>query len=1222
MSRSDSLPRPSDAQIRAFYDEIGLDEVLAAVEAPANDTVVRFQTSVTANMEYDNAKNYEMLRLGDYIVFELVERGFGDMAAQAVFCGHPLGLINADEADSYGIAGKLCEAEAGVFIGDRVYARVAQIAGGQREPQAVLDVFYVETSEGLNIVNDVLLSRDGKKALRYRGDGDALVIPEGVEAIRARAFYKLEVQEVTFPNTLREIGERAFGLCGCREYRIPAGVEKIGDGAFSFCFKSVLCEGRDNWQGVSATGPVHVEVEKGNERYFSVDGSLIERNGDQRRLLSLWYDGAPQRPYSGWHALGKNLNVAVPKGVTALAPYCVSAARGYVSINLTLPDSLTTVEKKAFVVEGDKEDTRLHFRSINVPAGLVDVGIDFWDSCAEGNLCGLCEDYGEVGMDLFECTIRIDPANPRFLVVGQKFYDKSLISDEDLRAIQSAAGCSEFEGSLADHFESGSGFGFSIDAYDFAPKLFSICSLTFGEGQRATAPEFTMAIPDGWRVFYAREEGERAFRAYADESVLWEDIDDLGEYAYDGLFYCHCPMPTPMPEETKADLQDRGIDEYVRVLRRMVHYGDANLMAKCFDIVRGKNCYVMVIDDRPYLDGYCVQICPCMPFSGSYVRLNCPNQSNADKDAAFAKAIEIAKTVELTEPLVCDVLAAVERSGREKVSADEFVGAAARLVNTLYAVRNLEREPVGQRFLCEAKRDFAAGTVTVEEIQVRNHQVMLDFLSDFSERVIHYMFDLLDAYGFQKASGASPDELREMIGAINDGMELFDCRLTADDPAEQAEIDALGSVKKPADWPRLRALVDAEMGALGMEVPEVTAEVPPEVPTASDEPVGEEAVDGEAEREDSAASTTESSPSAEKDSSPQIDQALFAITMLAGDWIWFNPTQIGWDGEHHVCKGADINATKMSGFGPFLATEYPGCFSSINEAMILFGKLACGLEQDEALRVPREMIAPGLHEALREGDLTGLTLLNFAACGSAIMLREQGDTYVLLFDTRLANGIPGFFDLCARMVWDLRAMNTGGEGTVEVKPFTLTFAGVRNLDADEFLDDVRETVAGAQKNPGFLLVSEAPVVAISGAQGCSEDGAGNGDAAGNDALTDLDFSAADEEETAAELRALDQISAWLPEQLVDCLEMCLRNVVGFEFYERVFEQLKDLALEEFDAAGCEAVCWLAVQALRAQAFKGAAAEDLELMQIEAESVAVELNAVHGFDLQGAILREA
>lgn len=86
--------------------------------------------------------------------------------------------------------------------------------------------------------------------------------------------------------------------------------------------------------------------------------------------------------------------------------------------------------------------------------------------------------------------------------------------------------------------------------------------------------------------------------------------------------------------------------------------------------------------------------------------------------------------------------------------------------------------------------------------------------------------------------------------------------------------------------------------------------------------------------------------------------------------------------------------------------------------------------------------------------------------------------------------------------------------------------------------------------------------------------------------------------------------------------MCLRNVVGFEFYERVFEQLKDLALEELDAAGCEAACWLAVEALRAQAFKGALPEELELMQLEAESVAVELNAAHGFDLRGTIQAEA
>lgn len=1249
VSRLDFVPRPSDKEIASFYDEISLDGVLAAVESSTDGAVVRFRAVVTGKEERNEPKNFEMLRVGDYIAFELLDSG----RVLAVFCDHGLGLLsNADDIE-HCVAENLNVAEAGVLVGDRVYARVTQISGGQKKPSAALDVFYAKNSEGLNIVNDVLLSRDGKKALRYLGDGDVLEIPEGVEVVRADAFYKLGAEKVVFPSTLREIGKHAFGLCACREYCIPAGVEKIGEGPFSFCFKSVLQGECVDWVGSTASGPVRVEVEEGNARYYSVDGSLIERNGDQRRLLSLWYDGAPQHPYDWWNAEDKKLDVTIPDGVTALAPHCVSATRGY-SFNLTLPGSLTTVEKQAFVTENDTEVMQLHFSSINVPAGLVDVSIDFWDSCAEDPVLGLVY-YDDIGMEPYKCSIRIDPENPRFLLVGQTFYDKTLLLDETLLNMRPSGEYLEPDCSTASCRNS----GFSIDGYDFAPKMFSVESLTFAEGNRALGPEFSVVAPDGWRVFNAREEGERPFRAYADESVLWDDIDE-GEYAFDGMFYCQ--VPGTKEEDLTATLQRYGIDEIVRAYRRSLLDGDANFMAariKRFDIARGKNCYVMVADDRPYDEGYCIQIWPCMPFSSDYVRLNCPNQSSEDADAAFEKALEIAKTVEVTHPLVCDVIAAVQKCASEKVDAKEFVDAVWGLVGAIDSARALEREAVDQRFLREAKQEMTARDVSHEELMRWNSQVIIDYLSDFSERVIHYVFELVDAYAFQKANGASQDELQKMIGIVNDAMELFDIRFTDRDPSVQAVIDALGNVRRPGDWSRLRAMIDAEMRALGMEVPEERGDGPDE-PDEPDEP-GEPGDPEELGEPDDPEEPNKSSDPDEPDEPDvseapeledatdvkcapvtdrhvdereraaedrvegprcQIDQALFAMTMLSGDWIWFNPTQIGWDGERHVCAGADINALKISEFGAFLADAYPGCFASMYEARSFFVKLARDLEHDESLRVPRQMIAPGLHEALREGDLTGLTLLNLAACGGAIVLRRKYDDYLLIYDSRLANGIPGFFDLCARMVWDLRAMVPGGEGTAEVEPFTLTFAGARNFDADEFLGDVRVSVAGAQKEPTALRLSGAPQVRACASQTKDTVVVQDDLTATEQPVPAKQPITVKQTELPIEKSALDLIAGDLPDQLVDCLAMCLRNVVGFDFFAATFDRLKEVSLADLDAAGCKTACNLTLQALRAQAFKGVDAEDLELMQLEAESLLVELNSVHGFDLQGAMLLEA
>ena len=363
VSRPDSLPRPADEEIQAFYDKICLKEVLDAAGELPSDKVVRFQSDVVGNERYDNAKNYEMLRPGDYITFELL----GGAYAIGVFCGHELGVMRGNDFLEWDIADKLRAAESGEFVGDRIYAKVVNIAGKQKMPRAVVEVIYVKSSEKLNIVNDILLSRDGKKALRYDGAGDKLDIPEGVEVIPPFAFYKLCVSKVKFPNTLREIGAHAFRLCACRDYRIPASVEKIGDGAFSYCSKLELRRDPDSL-GLTPCGPVHVEAAPGNERYYSVDGSLIERNGDQRRLVSLCYKSVSERAYFNGHYP----RLVVPDGVTAIAPYCVSDS-GY-SCYLTLPGSLRTIEESAFEENGGYGyyASKVRIKSIDFPAWPTD----------------------------------------------------------------------------------------------------------------------------------------------------------------------------------------------------------------------------------------------------------------------------------------------------------------------------------------------------------------------------------------------------------------------------------------------------------------------------------------------------------------------------------------------------------------------------------------------------------------------------------------------------------------------------------------------------------------------------------------------------------------------------------------------------------------------------------------------------------------------------------
>ena len=61
-------------------------------------------------------------------------------------------------------------------------------------------------------------------------------IPEGVETIRSKAFYKCyELTEITLPSTLKSIEEMAFFRCSINALELPENLTFIGKDAFSYC---------------------------------------------------------------------------------------------------------------------------------------------------------------------------------------------------------------------------------------------------------------------------------------------------------------------------------------------------------------------------------------------------------------------------------------------------------------------------------------------------------------------------------------------------------------------------------------------------------------------------------------------------------------------------------------------------------------------------------------------------------------------------------------------------------------------------------------------------------------------------------------------------------------------------------------------------------------------------------------------------------------------------
>lgn len=115
-----------------------------------------------------------------------------------------------------------------------------------------LNEFVVdEANPNFCSVDGVLFTKDMKtivyfppaKDIEFNKYGDAqnkttYAIPEGVETIRSKAFYKCYyVEDITIPSTVKRIEEKAFHrTAALNAITLPEGLEYIGKDAFAYCF--------------------------------------------------------------------------------------------------------------------------------------------------------------------------------------------------------------------------------------------------------------------------------------------------------------------------------------------------------------------------------------------------------------------------------------------------------------------------------------------------------------------------------------------------------------------------------------------------------------------------------------------------------------------------------------------------------------------------------------------------------------------------------------------------------------------------------------------------------------------------------------------------------------------------------------------------------------------------------------------------------------------------
>ena len=337
---------------------------------------------------------------------------------------------------------------------------------------------------------------------------------------------------------------------------------------------------------------------------------------------------------------------------------------------------------------------------------------------------------------------------------------------------------------------------------------------TFDESNRLLCRDFSIAIPDGWEVHESKGGHDEPVALPAGVE-LSADVTACARYHAEAKGWSR---------GIEHEFPGWRIPELVRAMRLFDTVGisgERYAPTRRVGFTRTRDCYCMVLLADTFQGlfpvlgirlGWDVYICPCDPSTRDFVRLSLRAGDVDSGDALFEAGLRMAETVELASPAVCEFFLSLREyaTSSRRVGDVAFCRTVDKLFTTLAAARDLERMVADQRFVHDVELAREEGRIKRASQVPSLVAYDIEFFSDFADRTLHYMEECLEAYRHQKEIGATGEMLRKMTEALVRNMRLYEARLVGCDAKEQAEIDALGNVRRPDGYERLWDAIEAE----------------------------------------------------------------------------------------------------------------------------------------------------------------------------------------------------------------------------------------------------------------------------------------------------------------------------------------------------------------------------------------------------------------------------
>lgn len=572
------------------------------------------------------------------------------------------------------------------------------------------------------------------------------------------------------------------------------------------------------------------------------------------------------------------------------------------------------------------------------------------------------------------------------------------------------------------------------------------------EGRR-----FDINVPDGWYVAHGDEAGGRPF---AVASLQPQEGEAVTFPTDSGVSVLYCTLPDidlDNEESMWSRVKTCGVRDFIYLIHMKLNYPDpetfeGRMGSKYLseEIIEANGVACEVLKVKQLFDGISAEyhIKPLALDSYDYLRCIARDYDGVDEEAFHKLACNIAASVTQHTTVVPKCEEQLDRALREKISVSDF----NEMVNNFAAPYEYGPGFMVKPFVFKTK--ILTPELDIKDVYFKLYSARTEFAN---RHYVHWM-RLLDAVEAQLAHGTAAADAAAMLKILWD--------------KEKELIPNLGLTME-SDWGLVK-----KKGLLD----------PPQERLAFEKRAGQLADKLGCKLESHDGVEYEGYDENGADEAPGDDAFVpipnFVLGLLAEDYLYFPDDTISWNGSHHEIHRVDVNFMMRAGLMDRVRDAWCADMDDIEEVSQFLVNILNEIEEDEALHVPKELISDIIRGPVCDGmnigaggDLTGITLANLAAMASSIRLDDEvsRDTYTLMYDTRLAKGIPQFFNLMGRLIWDMRACSK----SLADKPFTVNFVGVRNVDADVLYgDEAVRSVPGAQRARKSLVVKSAPEITL------------------------------------------------------------------------------------------------------------------------------------------------